>query len=94
MQWYAGSMPPDDGVLVLVHCPEESEPVWIGNHDDESGEWFTAEGKRVDVVSWAPMPDPPEAPETCEHGVPDGDFCEPCNHEYKRAERDSVAEVF
>lgn len=25
----------------------------------------------------------------CEHGVIDGDWCEPCNREYKRARRES-----
>ncbi len=24
-------------------------------------------------------------PVVCEHGIPDGDWCEPCNREYKRA---------
>jgi hypothetical protein len=24
----------------------------------------------------------------CEHGVPEGDWCEPCNKEYKRAARE------
>jgi hypothetical protein len=24
-------------------------------------------------------------PTACEHGVPDGDWCEPCNHAYKQA---------
>jgi hypothetical protein len=28
----------------------------------------------------------------CEHGVPDGEYCEPCNREYKRAAREAGLE--
>lgn len=95
MQWYRGSLPPDDGVLVMIHRPDASEPVWIGHHDDERGEWLTAEGVPVSVRSWAPLPEPPAAEETCEHGVPEGDYCRPCNRAYKQAalEAESVSET-
>ncbi len=30
------------------------------------------------------------APEICEHGIPDGDWCEPCNKEMKDARREQL----
>jgi hypothetical protein len=30
--------------------------------------------------------------EVCEHGIREGDWCEPCNKEYKRAARESGIE--
>lgn len=30
-------------------------------------------------------------PGVCEHGVADGDYCQPCNREYKRAEQEANA---
>jgi hypothetical protein len=33
-----------------------------------------------------------DEPGLCEHGIPDGDFCEPCNREYKRAAQEAETE--
>ena len=69
MEWYSGTLPPDVGLCVLIHCPGESEPVWLGYHDDAAGEWITAEGNPVYVQSWAPLPEPPaEETEALESG--------------------------
>lgn len=38
----------------------------------------------VELELW--MQDNPE--EVCEHGIEDGEYCQPCNAEYKRAARE------
>jgi hypothetical protein len=49
---------------------------------------MTAEVVRLQAI--VDRLEPP--PWKCEHGVSDGDWCEPCNREYKRAEEESAAE--
>ena len=48
---------PDSDLTVMIHHPEEDEPVWVGYHDGKR--WRTAEGARVAVTHWMPMPEPP-----------------------------------
>lgn len=48
---------PDDETTVLIHCPAENEPVWLGYHED--GCWYTADGVAVRVTAWAEMPEGP-----------------------------------
>lgn len=48
----------DDGRTVLIVCPQNSEPVWIGYHDE--GRWLAVDGLEVEVVThWQDLPDPP-----------------------------------
>lgn len=48
---------PDADLTVMIHHPDEDEPVWVGYLDGET--WRTAEGVRVAVTHWMPMPEPP-----------------------------------
>lgn len=50
---------PDSALTVLVHHPEEDEPVWLGYHDGVT--WRATEGTRISVTHWMPMPEPPSA---------------------------------
>ncbi len=43
------------------------------------------DGLSAQVARWEPL-------NSCEHGVLDGEFCEPCNKEYKRAASDIIDE--
>jgi len=56
LQWHtADEQLPDDGITVLVHAPDDSEPVWPGYH--EGGRWLSAEGFEIaNVIEWAEMP--------------------------------------
>lgn len=47
-----------------------------------------AEGERLQTI--VDRYEPP--PGQCEHGVQDGDWCEPCNREYKLASREHEAD--
>lgn len=47
---------PDDDMTVLIACPDESDPVWIGAYNTDEDEWVTAEGVPVVVSAWADMP--------------------------------------
>lgn len=52
---------PDSDLMVLVHCPTDSEPVWLGFHDGTF--WLTAEGDYLNegfVAHWMNLPEPPE----------------------------------
>ncbi len=52
---------PDDGITVLVSVPEcESEPVWLGYHDD-GWRWIDGQAVRGTVTHWRHLPDPPRA---------------------------------
>lgn len=63
MSWInAKTHTPDDDLIVLIHCPQWSEPVWFGFIC--KGQWYTAEGETIDCVAhWQELPEPPEAEE-------------------------------
>jgi hypothetical protein len=50
---------PDDETSVLVFAPNDSEPVWIGFHED--GKWRSPCGMPLThrVTHWAHLPEPP-----------------------------------
>ncbi|MGV3483429.1 MAG: hypothetical protein ACO1RT_03305 [Planctomycetaceae bacterium] len=51
---------PDSDVTVLVNCPDESEPVWLGYWDSHDGVWRCVEGNVLDrPVYWAELPEAP-----------------------------------
>jgi len=52
---------PDDDEIVLVSCPNESEPVWMGYLDGETGEWRDTSAAWIEtgVTHWMPLPEPP-----------------------------------
>lgn len=51
---------PDVDIVILVCVPCESDPVWIGYHDD-AGKWRTPEGAVIPgVTHWMPLPKEPE----------------------------------
>lgn len=51
---------PDAEQIVIVHAPNESEPVWLGYWDDEDETWRLVEGGRLsEVTHWQPLPDEP-----------------------------------
>lgn len=57
LEWFAAAdTQPDEGMLVLVHCPEASEPVWVGSLD--AREWHWPDGNPIehDVHHWAELP--------------------------------------
>jgi len=52
---------PDVDSIVLIHCPESSESVWIGYWDDENGSWYNEGGMAIQVDHWMELPEPPSA---------------------------------
>jgi hypothetical protein len=54
----AATHTPDADTTVLIHCPAEDEPVWMGYFDGE--EWRSVEGVPVEVTDWADMPEGPK----------------------------------
>lgn len=50
---------PDADETVLVHCPKEDEPVWLGFFDGE--DWRTVDVECIEVTHWMPLPEPPAA---------------------------------
>jgi hypothetical protein len=48
---------PDSDITVLVHHPDNDEPVWIGFHDGKN--WRSVEAGRIRVSHWRDMPAPP-----------------------------------
>jgi|JI8StandDraft_2_1071088.scaffolds.fasta_scaffold175681_2 hypothetical protein len=56
---------PDEGVTLLLFCPEASEPVWPGFLDEETADgcvFRTASGSIFEgVTHWAEMPAGPVA---------------------------------
>lgn len=69
---------------LLAACHELICDAQERNEDFSYGPWQQA----LDAIAHARAdlgPDP-----VCEHGVKDGDYCEPCNREYKRAQKENV----
>lgn len=58
-QWHPASELPDSDLTVLVHHPDEDEPVGMGYHDGQT--WRAADAMRVNVTHWMPIPEPPTA---------------------------------
>jgi hypothetical protein len=56
---YADDVQPDSGMLVLMYCPEASEPVWIGYLDEDCWRYSDASQCEEDVLFWAEMPHGP-----------------------------------
>jgi len=58
IEWVACSERlPDDYLNVLIHAPNDDEPIWLGYVDGEC--WRTVEGIPLPeghVVDWAEMP--------------------------------------
>jgi len=52
---------PDAELTVLVACPQESEPVWLGYLGDEDL-WLSVDGAEIEVTHWAELPAPPTTP--------------------------------
>jgi hypothetical protein len=70
-------------------------PIFV-QYSGHTGKYFVSMGQLglthsidCDVYGglWAPAHHPP-VPGICEHGIMEGDWCEPCNKEYKRAARE------
>ena len=53
---------PDSEQSVLIHAPDEDEPVWLGYHDGESWRWIDARQLETKVTHWMSIPEPPEVP--------------------------------
>jgi len=50
---------PDADTTVLIACPDENEPVWMGYWDGLA--WWSVEGGTVKVSHWKHLPEPPNA---------------------------------
>lgn len=50
---------PDADQIVLIHCPDSCEPVWLGYWDDENGRWYGEDGMPLKVTHWMELPEPP-----------------------------------
>ena len=48
---------PNADTTVLIHCPAESEPIWLGYLDGHC--WRIIEGNRIKVLHWCNLPAPP-----------------------------------
>jgi hypothetical protein len=59
VQWIptANDTLPDTDLTVMIHMPDEDEPVWLGYHDGET--WRTVDAARCEVSHWADLPEPP-----------------------------------
>jgi hypothetical protein len=51
---------PDCDLTVLIHHPDEDEPVWMGYHDGET--WRTIDNTRCEVTHWQHLPEPAQTP--------------------------------
>lgn len=59
IQWFPASNRPDADMIVLVHCPGQTEPIWLGYWDDNDATWRTCDGMWLDVSHWAELPSGP-----------------------------------
>lgn len=62
-QWIAvADRLPNDDEIVLVLCPRESEPVWLGYIDGDTGEWRDVSAAWIEtgVTHWMPLPESPK----------------------------------
>lgn len=50
---------PDSDITIIVHHPNNDEPVWLGFHDGET--WRDVNGEEIAVSHWREMPEPPAA---------------------------------
>lgn len=50
---------PDADRTVLVNCPHETEPVWLGFLDENT--WRSVEGDKIEVTHWMDLPAPAPA---------------------------------
>ena len=57
-QWNKATSLPDDEQTVLICCPDEDEPVWLGYYESETILWGTVDGDRIKPAAWASLPDP------------------------------------
>lgn len=57
MTWIPAKTPPDADRTVIVHCPKESEPCWLGYLDSDG--WRSVEGMPIKVKHWQELPEPP-----------------------------------
>lgn len=68
-EWIAvGDRLPDDDTVVLVACPDASEPVWLGFYSEN--EWVDPEYFRIiiNVTHWMPLPELPAELTTDQRG--------------------------
>jgi hypothetical protein len=52
---------PDDEMVVLIHTPQQNEPVWLGYYDQ--GRWYYPVGDFIKISSvthWAEVPAGPK----------------------------------
>lgn len=52
---------PDADSIVIIHCPDSCEPVWLGYWDDQNEEWYGEDGMSLRVTHWMELPEPPVA---------------------------------
>lgn len=64
MKWHSVLLRiPDSDTIVLVHVPQNNEPVWLGYFDGEHDRWNWIGGSEIEqtVTHWMELPQPPEA---------------------------------
>ena len=59
--WYpVEAYKPDDDIIVMIHDPDMSEPVWLGYYEHEEDRWWTSEGGICNPTHWMELPEVPE----------------------------------
>ncbi|MCC7082198.1 MAG: hypothetical protein IT530_16115 [Burkholderiales bacterium] len=53
---------PDSDIVVLVGCPDEDEPVWLGWFDAADNRWVSVNADEIEVTWWADVPIGPARP--------------------------------
>lgn len=52
---------PDRHIIVLMHCPNSDEPVWMGYYSDEGWRTDQCDGLEAGTVThWADLPEGPK----------------------------------